>query len=50
MRAEACIIDEVDSLPNVVPMYNCTIEEAIPKDNKLGELKIKNIETGRRQG
>jgi len=46
MRAEACIVDEVDSLPNVVPMYNCTIEEAIPKDNKLGELKIKNIETG----
>jgi thioredoxin reductase (NADPH) len=46
MRAEACIVDEVDSLPNVVPMYNCIIEEAIPKDNKLGELKIKNIETG----
>jgi len=46
LRAEACIIDEVDSLPNVVPLYNCTIEEAIPKDNKLGELKIKNIETG----
>jgi len=46
MRAEACIVDEVDSLPNVVPMYNCIIEEAIPKDNKLGELKIKNVETG----
>ncbi|MHA1460033.1 MAG: NAD(P)/FAD-dependent oxidoreductase [Promethearchaeota archaeon] len=46
MRAEACVVDEVDSLPNVVPMYNCTIEEAIPKDNKLGELKIKNSETG----
>jgi thioredoxin reductase (NADPH) len=46
MRAEACIVDEVDSLPNVVPMYNCTIEEAISKDDKLGELKIKNIETG----
>ncbi len=46
MRAEACIVDEVDSLPNVVPMYNCVIEEAIPKDNKLGELKIKNVETG----
>jgi thioredoxin reductase (NADPH) len=46
MRAEACIVDEVDSLPNVVPMYNCTIEEAIPKDDKLGELKVKNIETG----
>jgi thioredoxin reductase (NADPH) len=46
MRAEACIVDEVDSLPNVVPMYNCTIEEAIPKDNKLHQLKVKNIETG----
>ncbi len=46
MRAEACIVDEVDSLPNVVPMYNSTIEEAIPKDNKLRELKVKNIETG----
>jgi len=46
MRAEACIVDEVDSLPNVVPMYNSTIEEAIPKDNKLRELKIRNIETG----
>ena len=46
MRAEACIVDEVDSLPNVVPMYNCTIEEAITKDNKLGELVIKNHETG----
>jgi thioredoxin reductase (NADPH) len=46
MRAEACIVDEVDSLPNVVPMYNCTIEEAIPKEDKLGELKVKNIETG----
>ena len=46
MRAEACIVDEVDLLPNVVPMYNCTIEEAIPKDSKLGELKVKNIETG----
>lgn len=46
MRAEACIIDEVDSLPNVVPMYNCTIEEAITKDGKLNELKIKNHETG----
>ncbi|MFX1363807.1 MAG: NAD(P)/FAD-dependent oxidoreductase [Promethearchaeota archaeon] len=46
MRAEACIVDEVDSLPNVEPMYNCIIEEAIIKDNKLGELKIKNIETG----
>ena len=46
MRAEACIVDEVDSLPNVVPMYNCTIEEAITKNNKLGELIIKNHETG----
>jgi thioredoxin reductase (NADPH) len=46
MRAEACIVDEVDSLPNVVPMYNCTIEEAITKDEKLGSLKIKNLETG----
>jgi thioredoxin reductase (NADPH) len=46
MRAEACIVDEVDSLPNVVPMYNSTIEKAIPKENKLRELKIKNIETG----
>jgi len=46
LRAEACIVDEVDSLPNIVPMYNCTIEEAIVKDNKLGELKIKNNETG----
>ncbi len=46
MRAEACIVDEVDSLPNVVPMYNCTIEEAITKDGKLGELKVKNHETG----
>jgi len=46
LRAEACIVDEVDSLPNVVPMFNCTIEEAIAKDNKLGELKLKNNETG----
>ncbi len=46
MRAEACIVDEVDSIPNVVPMYNCTIEEAITKDNKLGQLKIKNHKTG----
>jgi thioredoxin reductase (NADPH) len=46
MRAEACIVDEVDSLPNVVPMYNCTIEEAIAKEDKLGELVIKNHETG----
>ncbi len=46
MRAEACIADEVVSLNNVIPMYNCTIEEAITKDNKLGALKIKNHETG----
>ena len=46
LRAEACIVDEVDSLPNVEPMYNSVIEEAIPKDNKLEELKVKNIETG----
>ena len=46
MRAEACIVNEVDSLPNVVPMYNCTIEEAIAKDEKLGELVVKNHETG----
>ncbi len=46
MRAEACIVDEVDSLPNVEPMYNCTIEEAIVKEDKLSELRIKNIETG----
>jgi thioredoxin reductase (NADPH) len=46
MRAEACIVDEVDSLENVVPMYNCIIEEAITKDDKLRALKIKNIETG----
>ena len=45
MRAEACIADEVDSLENVVPMYNSIIEEAITKDEKLGSLKIKNIET-----
>ncbi|MFW9818936.1 MAG: NAD(P)/FAD-dependent oxidoreductase [Candidatus Thorarchaeota archaeon] len=46
MRAEACIVDEVDSLPNVEPMYNCTIEEAVTKDGKLEELIIKNLETG----
>jgi thioredoxin reductase (NADPH) len=46
MRAEACIVDEVDSLPNVEPMYNSVVEEAITKDGKLGELKIKNLETG----
>jgi thioredoxin reductase (NADPH) len=46
MRAEACIADEVESLNNVKPMYNCTIEEAITKDNKLEALKIKNHKTG----
>ncbi len=46
MRAETCIANEVESLDNVIPMYNCTIEEAITKNNKLGALKIKNLETG----
>ncbi|MFX0021383.1 MAG: NAD(P)/FAD-dependent oxidoreductase [Candidatus Hermodarchaeota archaeon] len=46
MRAEACIVDEVDSLENVEPMYNCVIDEAITKDGKLGEIKIRNLETG----
>ena len=46
MRAEACIADEVEILDNVIPMYNSTIEEAILKNNKLGALKIKNLETG----
>ncbi|UCC18379.1 MAG: FAD-dependent oxidoreductase [Promethearchaeota archaeon] len=46
LRAEACIVDEVDSLPNVSPMYNCTIEKAIAKDDKLEELVVKNHETG----
>ncbi|MFX1375309.1 MAG: NAD(P)/FAD-dependent oxidoreductase [Promethearchaeota archaeon] len=46
MRAEACIAEEVDSLENVIPMYNCVIEEAITKDDKLGALKVKNLETG----
>ncbi|MFX1488157.1 MAG: NAD(P)/FAD-dependent oxidoreductase [Promethearchaeota archaeon] len=46
MRAEACIADEVDLLENVTPMFNCVIEEAIPTNNKLGALKVKNVETG----
>ncbi|MBA7706694.1 Thioredoxin reductase [subsurface metagenome] len=46
MRAETCIANEVESLDNVIPMYNCTIEEAITRNNKLGALKIKNLETG----
>jgi thioredoxin reductase (NADPH) len=46
MRAEACIADEVDLLENVQPMYNSIIEEAIMKNDKLGALKVKNIETG----
>ncbi|MFW9822772.1 MAG: NAD(P)/FAD-dependent oxidoreductase [Candidatus Thorarchaeota archaeon] len=46
MRAEACIADEVDSLENVEPMYNCVIEEAISKDDKLSAIKVKNLETG----
>ncbi|MHA2474425.1 MAG: NAD(P)/FAD-dependent oxidoreductase, partial [Promethearchaeota archaeon] len=33
-------------LENVVPLYNCVIEEAIAKNDKLGALKVKNIETG----
>ncbi|MHA2391778.1 MAG: NAD(P)/FAD-dependent oxidoreductase [Promethearchaeota archaeon] len=46
MRAEACIADEVDLLENVTPLYNCIIEEAIPKNEKLDALKVKNLETG----
>jgi thioredoxin reductase (NADPH) len=46
MRAEACIADEVDSLENVVPMYNSVIEEALTKGDKLGAIKVKNLETG----
>ena len=45
MRAEKAIADEVMSLNNVKPMFNCTIEEAITKDDKLRALKIKNHET-----
>lgn len=45
MRAEKAIADEVMSLNNVKTMFNCTIEEAITKDSKLGKLKIKNHET-----
>jgi len=44
MRAEKAIADEVMSLDNVTTMFNCTIEEAITKDDKLGELRIKNHE------
>jgi thioredoxin reductase (NADPH) len=44
MRAEKAIADEVMSLDNVTTMFNCTIEEAITKDDKLGEIRIKNHE------
>ena len=46
VRAEKAIADELDDLPNINTMFNCTIEEAVQKDNKLWELKIKNHETG----
>ena len=46
MRAEKAIADEVMSLNNVKTMFNCTIEEAITKDDKLGALKIKNHRNG----
>ncbi len=46
MRAEKAIADEVTSLDNVTTMFNCTIEEAITENDKLGTLKIKNHETG----
>ena len=42
MRAEKAIEEEVLSLDNVKTMFNCTIEEAITIDDKLGEIKIKN--------
>ena len=42
MRAEKAIEEEVLSLDNVQTMFNCTIEEAITIDDKLGEIKIKN--------
>ena len=44
MRAEKAIADEVMSLENVTTMFNCTIEEAITIDDKLGEIRIKNHE------
>jgi len=44
MRAEKAIEDEVMSLDNVKTMFNCTIEEAITMDDKLGEIRIKNHE------
>ncbi len=40
----SAISDEVMSLDNVTTMFNCTIEEAITKDDKLGEIRIKNHE------
>jgi len=42
MRAEKAIEEEVLSLDNVETMFNCTIEEAITVDDKLGEIRIKN--------
>ncbi|MFX0094522.1 MAG: NAD(P)/FAD-dependent oxidoreductase [Candidatus Hodarchaeota archaeon] len=46
MRAEKAIVDEVLSIGNVIPMFNCTVEEAIPDEsNKLRKLKIKNHKT-----
>ena len=42
MRAEKAIEEEVLALDNVTTMFNCTIEEAITIDDKLGEIKIKN--------
>jgi thioredoxin reductase (NADPH) len=45
MRAEKAIADEVMSLNNVIKMFNCTIEEAVTKNNKLSKLKIKNHKT-----
>jgi len=44
MRAEKAIEDEVMSLDNVKTMFNCTIEEAITVDERLGEIRIKNHE------
>ena len=45
MRSEKPIADEVQSLKNVIKMFNCTIEEAITENNKLSKLKIKNHKT-----
>ncbi|MBY8987225.1 MAG: FAD-dependent oxidoreductase [Candidatus Lokiarchaeota archaeon] len=46
MRAEKAIEDEVMALDNVTTMFNCTIEEAITVDDKLGEIRIKNHKEG----